>query len=140
MDAKARLLQELDRQVEEKRRELAREGEALAALKRALDAARQELRDERARLEGVKRDVEAAVSEKSKADSQRIEQVAKVYAAMRPREAATALEKMDDEMAASILEKLPGRTVGKLFDAMDKDRVRALTRRLGQGRTGSGGK
>jgi flagellar motility protein MotE (MotC chaperone) len=133
-EGKARLLQELDRQIEERRRELARQGEELAALKRALEAAKVELLQERQRMEELKAQVEADLGRRGKASDERVGQVAKVYQAMKPKEAALALEKMDDDLAVAILDRLPGRTVGKLFDLMDKNRVRQLTRRLQEGR------
>ncbi|MBI5017368.1 MAG: hypothetical protein HZB55_18015 [Deltaproteobacteria bacterium] len=133
-EGKARLLQELDRQIEERRRELAREGEDLAALKRALEAAKVELLQERQRMEELKAQVEADLARRSKLDDARLGQISKVYQAMKPKEAAQALEKMDDDLAVAILDRLPGRTVGKLFDVMDKSRVRQLTRRLQEGR------
>lgn len=133
-EGKARLLQELDRQIEEKRREVARQGEELAALKRALEAAKVELLQERQRMEELKTQVEADLGRRGKASDERATKVAKVYQAMKPKEAAQALEKMDDDLAVAILERLPGRQVGKLFDVMDKNRVRQLTRRLNEGR------
>jgi flagellar motility protein MotE (MotC chaperone) len=140
IEGKARLLRELDRQIEERRRQLAREEESLTSLRRALEAAKQELLQEGARLEGLQRELQSTLERKSKAEDERLEQIARVYAAMRPREAAAALEKMDDDTAAAILERLPGRSVGRLFDVMDKDRVRELTRRLERGRSPGGEK
>ena len=133
--AKARLLQELDQQIQERRQEIAKEEEALAALKRALEAAKQALAEERDRLSELKREVEADISRREKLVGERLRQISQVYAAMKPREAASALEGMELEMAAMILEGLPGRTVGKIFDLMSKERVRELTRRLEQGRS-----
>ena len=133
-DAKARLLHELDRQIERRRQEIARQEESLEALRRALEAARQALEDERGRLEALKREVEAEIARRRKVVDERLDQIAKVYGAMKPREAARALEGLADDMAVAILERLPGRTVGKIFDLMDKARVRELTRRLEAGR------
>jgi flagellar motility protein MotE (MotC chaperone) len=138
IEAKARLLQELDQQVEQRRRQLAREAEALTALKRALEAARDALAEERDRLEALKREVEADIARREKVVDERLQQISKIYAAMKPREAALALEGMDDDMAVEILDGLPGRTVGKIFNLMSKKRVRELTRRLESGRTPKG--
>jgi flagellar motility protein MotE (MotC chaperone) len=136
-EAKVRLLQELDRQIDERRKELAREEESLSSLKRALDAAKQELLKEKEKLEELRGQVEADLGKRSKAGEDRLDQVAKVYAAMKPKEAASALEKMDEDMAVGILSKLPNRTVGKIFDLMNKDTVRKFTARMQQGRGGT---
>ncbi len=131
----ARVLQELQRRIEERRQELARQEETLEALRRALDEARKALEAERERLEALKREIEADIARRERLIDERLDQIAKVYGAMRPREAARALEGLADDMAVAILERLPGRTVGKIFDLMDKERVRQLTRRLEEGRS-----
>jgi flagellar motility protein MotE (MotC chaperone) len=138
VEAKARLLHELDRQIEERRRQIAREEEGLAALKRALEAAKQALAEERDELVAVQREIEADIARRKTLVDERLTQIARVYGAMKPREAAEALEKMDDGMAVNILERLPGRAVGKIFDVMAKERVRDLTRRLQGGRVEPG--
>lgn len=140
LEAKARLLQDLDRQIDERRRELAREEESLGALKKALEAAKQELLKEKDKLEELRTQVEADLGKRGKAGEERLDQVAKVYGSMKPKEAAGALEKMDDELAVGILGKLPTKTVGKIFDLMNKDSVRKFTARMQQGRGSSGGK
>lgn len=139
VEAKARLLQELDAQVEQRRLVLAREEEALEALRRALEAARQALVEERDRLAALKRDVEADIARRQRQVDERLAQIAKVYGAMKPKEAAEALAGMEDDMAVSILERLPGRSVSKIFDLMAKPRVRELTRRLEEGRAAGKG-
>ena len=136
--AKARLLQELDQQIEKRRRELAREEQSLAALQRAIQAATADLVAERERLESLQGQLEADMQRRQVLVDERLGQIAQVYAAMKPKEAARALEGMDDDMAVAILERLPGRSVGKLFDVMPKDRVRQLTLRLEEGRANTG--
>ncbi len=132
--ARARLLQELDRQIEQRRLEVAREAQSLDALRRALEAATRDLEAQQARLEVLKRELEADIARREKVVDERLDQIAKVYAAMKPREASTAIAGLDDPTALAILERLPGRTVGKIFNLMDKDRVRELTRLLEKGR------
>ena len=137
-EAKARLLQELDQQIEERRKELAREELSLAALQRAIQAATADLVEERQRLETLQGKVEADMQRRQVLVDERLGQIAQVYGAMKPKEAARALEGMDDDMAVAILERLPGRSVGKLFDVLPKDRVRQLTLRLEEGRAKTG--
>ncbi|NTU60246.1 MAG: hypothetical protein HGA98_04200 [Deltaproteobacteria bacterium] len=139
-EAKVRLLQELDRQIEERRKEIAREEESLTALKRALEAAKLDLVKEKEKLEGLRGQVEADLGKRGKAEEDRLDQIAKIYAAMKPKEAASALEKMNEETAVGILGRLPNRTVGKIFDLMDKDTVRKLTARMEQGKASAAGR
>ena len=134
VESKAQVLQDIDRQVEVRRSDIAREEERLGAAKAALEAVKRELRQELEKLEAMKRDVEAQIARRDKLVSDRLTQIAKIYQSMKPKEAATALEEMDDDMALEILDRLPGRTVAKMFDAMPKERVRELTRRMEAGR------
>lgn len=134
LESKARLLQDLDQQIERRRAELAGEEERAAAMKSAMEAVKRELQEERTRLEGMRKEVEDAIARREKAINERLASIAKIYQSMKPKEAASALESMDDNMAVAILERLPGRNVAKIFDTMPKDRVRVLTRRLEEGR------
>jgi len=133
IEAKARLLQELDLRIEERRRRLAREEEALAAMKQALESARNGLEEERNKLEELRKKIEADIARREKLVDERLSQIAKVYASMKSQEAAKAFEGMEDDMALAILERLSGRTVGKIFNLMPKDRVRVLTRLMERG-------
>ncbi len=125
--ARARLLGELDRQIEARRLELARQQEASAALERALEAAKRDLLEEGERLEALRREVAADIARRQKLADERAEQIARAYASMRPKEAAIALAGMEDDRAAAILERLPARSLGRIFDEMPKERVRELT-------------
>ncbi len=137
--ARAKLLEELDRQIEAKRLELARLQEASAALERALEAAKRDLLEEGERLDALRREVEADIARRRQLVDERVEQVSRAYASMRPKEAAIALAGMEDDRAAAILGRLPARNLGRIFDEMPKERVRELTRRIegGEGTSGS---
>jgi flagellar motility protein MotE (MotC chaperone) len=117
-----------------RRAEISREEERMTALKAALEAVKRELLSERERLEELKREVEAQIERRDKVVDERLDQIAKVYQAMKPKEAAKTLEEMDDDMAVQILERISGRNIAKIFNTMPKDRVRELTRRLEEGR------
>jgi flagellar motility protein MotE (MotC chaperone) len=134
-ETKAQLLQDLDRQMEQRRSEIAREEEKLSAAKNALEAAKRELRQELDKLEALKKEIEGQIARREKVVSERMDTIAKVYKAMKPKEASAALQDMDNDMAVSILDRLPGNTVAKIFDTMPKERVRELTRRLEEGRS-----
>lgn len=126
--ARARLLEELDQQIEARRRELARQQEASAALELALEAAKRDLLEEGERLDALRREVEAGIARRQRLADERVEQLSRAYASMRPKEAALALAGMEDDRAAAILEGLPARSLGRIFDEMPKERVRELTR------------
>lgn len=130
----AQVLQDLDKQVEQRRREVSREEERLAAAKAALEGVKRELAEEFSKLTAIKKEVDESIARRDKLIDERLDLIAKVYRSMKPKEASVALQDMDDEMALLILERLPAKGVAKIFDTMPKERVRELTRRLEEGR------
>jgi flagellar motility protein MotE (MotC chaperone) len=134
VESKARLLQDLEKQVEERRSEIAREEERLVSLTSAMQAVKRELREELERLEALKVVVDEQIERRTTIVNERLDSIAKVYKAMKAKEASITIADMDDDMAVSILERLPGKTVGKIFNTMPKERVRQLTRRMEEGR------
>lgn len=134
-ESKAQLLQDLDNQIGTKRSEAINEEERLAAARAALLAVKRELAKELERLTAIKKEVEAQIARRDKVVSERLTSISKIYQSMKPKEASSAIQEMDDDMAVAILERMPQKTVAKIFDAMPKERVRELTSRLEEGRT-----
>lgn len=56
--------------------------------------------------------------------------LAKLYSAMRPQEAASALSKLDDELVVQILSKMEERKAAKILAAIGSDRAAELTVRM----------
>ncbi|HIE04843.1 MAG TPA: hypothetical protein EYP61_08800 [Candidatus Latescibacteria bacterium] len=56
--------------------------------------------------------------------------LARLYSAMRPQDAASALSKLDDELVVQILSKMEERKAAKILAAMGPDRAADLTVRM----------
>lgn len=65
----------------------------------------------------------------------RMEQLANVYGSMAPAEAAPLIAKLDEEIALTLLERMPEKRLGQILSSMGQDRAIELTSRLTQRRS-----
>ena len=65
-----------------------------------------------------------------------VKRLARLYEGMRPKEAATVLEKLDRPLAAGVLSEIKDRQAAKILGAMVPSTAAELTRLLGQAATG----
>lgn len=124
--SEAKILTELDgRRVELERRkgQLDKREAELAVQSQALNERMAELKGLVTRLSDVRH-------EKDQQYDARMEQLANVYGAMDPKEAAPLISKLDLDIAIPLLERLPGKRMGQILAMMDKDRAIELTKRL----------
>jgi len=123
--------------------------EANRKLAAELDEKQQQLKEELSRLELLKletsqslaqmnqnrEEINKKVGESDVLTNQKIEELAQVYAAMKPVEAAPILMNLDDNSIARILKKVPdSRTQGKLLaaiGALSSKRAASVTKILG---------
>ena len=124
--SEAKILTELDsRRVELERRkgQLDKREAELAAQASALNERMAELKGLVARLSDVRR-------ERDQQADARMEQLANVYGAMDPKEAAPLISRLDSDISIPLLERLPGKRMGQILAMMDRDRAIELTKRL----------
>jgi flagellar motility protein MotE (MotC chaperone) len=122
-----------NRSMDERESNLNALSDDLSAREKSLDIERQELAD---RLEALSKDMaerNAAAAGGSRGgapNADEIEQIVRTFQDMSPRNAAAILEKLDDELAVSILDGVPQDTRGTLLARMDADRAARLTEQL----------
>jgi flagellar motility protein MotE (MotC chaperone) len=124
------LIAEANRSMDERERNLNALSDDLSAREKNLEDERQELAD---RLEALSRDMaerDAAAAGNGTPSAAEIEQIVRTFQDMSPRNAAAILEKLDDELAVSILDGVPQDTRGTLLARMDADRAARLTEQL----------
>ncbi len=120
------LLGQLDaRRVElEKRREILDRREAeIRAQSEGLAERLAELRTLTAKLSETRENLDHRYEE-------RMEQLATVYGAMQPKEAAPLIGKLEDSIAIGLLERLPSKRLGQILSMMDSERAISLTKKL----------
>lgn len=91
-----------------------------------LEKTRNELTEERKKLEKL-------VGESDELDKKRIKQLAKVYSAMRPEEAARILETLDDDLLINILAAMgDDRQKAKILTVLSPDKASRVSKKIGK--------
>jgi flagellar motility protein MotE (MotC chaperone) len=97
-----------------KEQEMKRLGETLEARIKQLDEAR--------------KGMEASLSQKKKDDSEKYAKMLKVYKALRPEAAAALIDKLDEDIAIEMLNRMDQKTTVKVIPFMNQARVLKWTR------------
>ena len=88
------------------------------------------LNERLAELRGLTNRLSEVRKERDAQHETRMEQLANVYGAMAPAEAAPLIAKMEDGIALGLLERMAGKRMGQVLAVMDKDRAIELTKLL----------
>jgi len=120
-----RAAEKLDQENKANEKELQEREKRLAMLQ-------QELEQERAALAMERQGLEKAVSESDDASDKKVRQLARVYGAMRPAEAARILETLDDDLVVQILRGIgDDRQKGKIMGAISQGKAQRISRKMG---------
>jgi flagellar motility protein MotE (MotC chaperone) len=93
----------------------------------------QELEKTRNELTGERKKLEKLVGESDELDKKRIKQLAKVYSAMRPEEAARILETLDDDLLINILAAMgDDRQKAKILTVLSPDKASRVSKKIGK--------
>jgi flagellar motility protein MotE (MotC chaperone) len=110
--------------VEHEKEGLAEQQDRVKIVQDELEKTRTELAAERAKLEKL-------VSQSDELDKKRIKQLAKVYAAMRPEEAARILETLDDDLCINILSSMgDDRQKAKILSALSGEKAGRVSKKI----------
>jgi flagellar motility protein MotE (MotC chaperone) len=115
--AREEQVKELEARIQQQREALATEEQRLVELKAAI-------------AELGKRH-EAAARERDAKDAEKVQRLARLYEAMKPKEAAIVLEKMDRGLALEILAAMKDGKASKILGAIQPGTAADLTKRLG---------
>jgi flagellar motility protein MotE (MotC chaperone) len=116
--------QKVDLEAEKKR--MNEERERMLMVQQELEKTRNELTEERKKLEKL-------VGQSDELDKKRIKQLAKVYGAMRPEEAARILETLDDELLINILSSMgDDRQKAKILSTLSRDKAARISKKIGK--------
>ena len=121
-----------NRSMDEREKNLSALSDDLSAREKTLDDERQELAS---RIEALSRDMEeqgagADAAGAGAPNTDALAEIVRTFQDMSPRNAAAILEKLDDELAVSILDGVPQDSRGALLGRMDADRAARLTEQL----------
>lgn len=92
-----------------------------------------DLTEKIARLETLQKEISRESHDLDQADSEAAADLAKVYAAMKPSEAAPLLDRLDDKTVLRILAHMRAKQIGELLPLLDRDKAIVLTQALAAG-------
>ena len=127
--ARSRGFRELLEAVQRRAQELDEREKGLGAREAGLQALEKAVEDVVARLEAA---VGGAVAADGSGPGGGVA-VTKIYAAMRPEEAAPILDRLDDETLQAIMGRMKERKIAPILAAMNPERAVALTKALSRG-------
>jgi flagellar motility protein MotE (MotC chaperone) len=122
-DTEVQLLLELDQQ----RIELERRTQAVELREKLVDLMEQRLNGRVNELQGLKAELEKLMVRVSGKDDKELQQLAAIYAAMKPTAAAVVLNRVDNAIVLDILNRMPPKKSGKLMEALEPVKARYLS-------------
>lgn len=113
------------------RRAKLEEREAAAATQEQLNAAAAKKLDEQiAQLKGVESNVQKLLAAMEVKKDERMAALVKTYEGMKPKDAATIFNAMDDSLSVDLAKAMKAATLGAILAAMETKKAEGLTRRL----------
>jgi flagellar motility protein MotE (MotC chaperone) len=107
----------------ERERQLSKREETLGLLQKQIEA-------KLATLEILRKEIGELLLEKAAFEDQRFVHLVKVYEGMRPEEAASLVERLQEETAVRLFAHMKGRKVSKILEAVKPDVAARLSERL----------
>lgn len=108
------------------KKKMAEQQDHVLMVEQELEKTRGELTEERKKLEKL-------VGQSDELDKKRIKQLAKVYSAMRPDEAARILETLDDDLLINILSAMgDDRQKAKILSILSPDKASRVSKKIGK--------
>lgn len=114
--------------LEAKRQQLAEKEAALKAKEEALKKLSATLDSRVAELNAAKKGLEGALVAKKKQEDERYKKMIKIYKSLKPDEAGTLLNKLDEKMLIEMLNQMDQKTVVKLIPFITQPKVLEWTR------------
>jgi len=118
--------------IQEKQERLIKKEEKLKELQTYLSLQKEELKRESERIIALKEELEKNIEQERMKYNERISWLASIYGEMRPEEASPIIEKLNDELAISVLSQMEERQVGKILGVMDSSRAIELSQKIGK--------
>jgi len=113
-----------------KKAALAEEEKRLAKKEAELRAIQQEINNKIAKLTKLRNEIRSEIARKKAAEGQKLKHLIKVYAAMKPQNAAGLIEKLDKKLAVKLLSKMKGEDVGKILSYVDIEKAAIISEGL----------
>ena len=126
LDAEKSLLGALNR----KEKELAAREEELVKKEERLNIVKADIEQRLSELKREHEQIAALVKKIDEIDDQRIKRIVKIYESMNPEEAASRIEKLDEDMAVMILASMSERKAAKVLSFVNVSKSAKLSQSL----------
>jgi flagellar motility protein MotE (MotC chaperone) len=114
--------------MQQERADIAKQREQLQEEQSRVDMVQKELESQKDSLTKERQRMEQLVKQSDELESKRIKQLSRVYAAMRPAEAAQILETLDDNLAGKIVNYIADeRQKAKIMSALSKEKAARIS-------------
>jgi len=127
-EAEIRILQEL----EVRRVELERRSQALELREQLVDLMEAQMTDKINQLTALRNDLRVLIGNISGKEDSELEQLAKVYEAMKPPAAATVLDRLDNLIVYDLFRKMNPKKTAKIMEALDPAKARFISELLAE--------
>lgn len=129
-EAEIQLLQEL----EQRKIELDRQGQALELRERLIDLAEQRLDDKVGAMEKLQSELSLLLKNLSDEEEGELMQLAKIYEAMKPQAAATVLDRLDNAIVFDLFKRMKQKSTAKIMEKMQPAKARVISEMLAEKR------
>ncbi|MBN2036370.1 MAG: hypothetical protein JW768_06470 [Chitinispirillaceae bacterium] len=118
--------------IERQRQEMAKERKDLEEERQKLELFQRDLEAQKQEISSSREKIETLVSESDSLETKKIAQLARVYSAMRPAEAAQIIATLQDDLAARIIDNIgDDRQKAKILAALPQEKATRLTKKMG---------
>jgi flagellar motility protein MotE (MotC chaperone) len=112
--------------LDNEKKKMSEQQDHVQMVEQELEKTRNDLTEERKKLEKL-------VGQSDELDKKRVKQLAKVYSAMRPEEAARILETLDDDLLINILSAMgDDRQKAKILSALSPEKATRVSNKIGK--------
>jgi flagellar motility protein MotE (MotC chaperone) len=117
-------------QLDQRRVELERRKQLLDDKEKEIQSQAQLVSEKVTELKTLINKLASVRKEKDHKYEARMEQLASVYSAMAPNEAANLISRLDEEVGLGLLERMPGKRMAQILGVMDQSRALEMTKSL----------
>jgi len=123
---------ELLQNLAKRRAELEQRSEELDQRDLLLKATEQRVQEKIDRLQQMQGQIDAALGKVDEQEEQRLQSLVRIYEAMKPQEAATIFDKLEQPVLMQVLTRMKDRVVAAILPHLDGDKARTVTTMLAQ--------
>jgi flagellar motility protein MotE (MotC chaperone) len=123
---------EILQSLSKRRAELDQRSDALDQRELLLKATEQRVQEKIDQLQKMQTEVDTALGKVDEQEDQRLQSLVRIYEAMKPQEAATIFDKLEQPVLMQVLTRMKDKAVAAILPHLDGDKARAITMTLAE--------